>query len=70
MREGTAILADLPAAAGKPVQVGFDGGRWTSDGGILLVGAIEQRFKIAERLAACIGDPRAPHRVACSPFGR
>ena len=49
-------------AAGKPVHVGFDGGRLTSDAGILLLAAIEQRLKIAERLAAaaCIEERRAP----------
>ena len=34
MEEGTGILPGLPAVAGKPVHVGFDGGRLTSDGGI------------------------------------
>ena len=63
MEEGTGILPGLPAVAGKPVHVGFDGGRLTSDGGILLVAAIEQRLKIAERLAACLEDPRDPDRV-------
>jgi hypothetical protein len=63
MGEGTGILPDLPAVAGKPVHVGFDGGRMTSDAGILLLSAIEQRLKIAERLAACIEDPRDPDRV-------
>ena len=57
MGEGTGILPGLPAVAGKPVHVGFDGGRLTSDGGILLLAAIERRLKIAERLAACIEDP-------------
>jgi hypothetical protein len=35
----------LAAVAGKPVHVGFDGGRLTSDGGVLLLAAIEQRLK-------------------------
>ncbi len=63
MEEGPGILSGLPAVAGKPVHVGFDGGRLTSDGGILLLAAVEQRLKIAERLAACIEDPRDPNRV-------
>ncbi len=63
MEGGTGILSGLPAVAGKPVHVGFDGGRLTSDGGILLLAAVEQRLKIAERLAACIEDPRDPNRV-------
>ena len=54
MAEGTGILPGLPAVGGKPVRVGFDGGRLTSDAGILLLAAVEERLKIAERLAACI----------------
>jgi DDE family transposase len=63
MGEDTGILPGLPAVAGKPVYVGFDGGRLTSDGGILLLAAVEQRLKIAERLAACLEDRRDPDRV-------
>jgi hypothetical protein len=63
MDEGTGILPGLPAVAGKPVHVAFDGGRLTSDAGILLLAAIEQRLGIADRLAACIEDPRDPDRV-------
>ena len=40
------------------MHVGFDGGRLTSDAGILLLATIEQRLKIAERLATCLEDPR------------
>src|SRR6478672_10554063 len=54
MTEATEILPGLPAVKGKPVHVAFDGGRLTSDAGILLLAAIEQRLKIAERLAAMI----------------
>jgi hypothetical protein len=63
MGEGTGILPGLPAVAGKPVHIGFDGGQMTSDAGILLLSAIEQRLGIAERLAACIEDRRDPDRV-------
>jgi hypothetical protein len=41
--ERTGILPGLPAVVGKPVHVAFDGGRLTSDAGILLLAAIEQR---------------------------
>jgi hypothetical protein len=63
MDEGTGILPGFPAIAGKPVHVAFDGGRLTSDAGILLLASIEQRLGIADRLADCIADPRAPERV-------
>jgi hypothetical protein len=61
--ESTGILPGFPPVAGKPVHVAFDGGRMTSDTGILLLAAIEQRLGIAGRLADCIEDPRAPERV-------
>ena len=60
MGEGTGILPGLPAVAGKPVHVGFDGGRLTSDGGILLLAEIEQRLEIAERLAVSIETAPRP----------
>jgi hypothetical protein len=41
----------------------FDGGLMTSDAGILLLAAIEQRLGIAEGLADCIEDPHAPERL-------
>ncbi len=39
MAETTGILPGLPGLAGKPVHVGFDGGRLTSDAGMLLLAA-------------------------------
>jgi hypothetical protein len=38
----------------------FDGGRLSSDGGLLLLREIERRLAVAERLAACIEDRRDP----------
>ena len=49
--------------AGKGVRIAFDGGRLTSDAGVLVLADIERRLGIAERLARCIEDPRAPERV-------
>jgi hypothetical protein len=63
MDEGTGILPGFPPVVGKLVHVAFDGGRMTSDAGILLLAAVEQRLGIAARLAQCIEDPRAPERV-------
>ena len=63
MDDSTGILPGLPPVKGKPVHVAFDGGRMTSDAGILLLAAVEQRLGIAKRLADCIEDPRAPERV-------
>ena len=63
MVENAPFLPGLSPVAGKPVQVTFDAGRLTSDGGVLMLAEIERRLGIAERLARCIDDPRAPDRV-------
>ena len=49
--------------AGKAVRAAFDGGRLTSDAGVLMLADVERRLKIAERLARCLTDPRSPGRV-------
>jgi hypothetical protein len=53
----------LSPVRGKPVHVTFDGGRLTSDAGVLLLAEIERRLGLAERLARCLADLRAPDRV-------
>src|SRR5919202_1499182 len=49
--------------ASKPVALAFDGGRLTSDAGVLVLAEVERRLAIAERLERCLTDPRAPERV-------
>ncbi len=63
MAESNELLPGFPAVCGKPVHVAFDGGRLTSDGGVLLLAQIEQHLGLAERLAKCIEDPRDPAAV-------
>jgi hypothetical protein len=63
MTDDAPFLAGLSAVAGKPVQVTFDAGRLSSDGGVLVLAEIERRLGIAARLARCIEDPRAADRV-------
>lgn len=53
----------FPAIARKKVSAAFDGGRLTSDGGVLLLAQAERQMGIGERLAACIADPRDQSRV-------
>ena len=59
-------LPGLSPAGGKPVVVKFDGGLLSSDGGVLALREVEQRLRLADRLAACIVDPRAPDQVTHS----
>src|SRR5260370_2863582 len=42
---------DLPAVPRKKVSAAFDGGRITSDGGVMLLAQAERRLGIADRLA-------------------
>jgi hypothetical protein len=63
MAESAPFLPGLSPVQGKPVYVTFDGGRLTSDAGVLVLAEIERRLKLAERLARCLTDPRAPERV-------
>jgi len=60
-------LVFQPLDAKKPTAA-FDGGRITSDGGVMLLAAAERRLGIAEGLAELIADPRNPllviHSVA------
>ena len=53
-------LPGLSQIDGKELVARFDGGRLSSDGGLLVLREIERRLSIADRLAACIEDPRDP----------
>ena len=68
MVDPTLPLPGLSSIEGKAVVAHFDGGRLSSDGGLLVLREIERRLNVAERLAACIDDPRDPgstlHTVA------
>lgn len=61
--EATPPLPGLSPVSGKPLIARFDGGQFSSDGGLLALREVERRLSIADRLAACIHDPRAPEPV-------
>jgi hypothetical protein len=63
MTEDAPFLPGLSPVAGKPVHVAFDGGRMSSDAGVLVLAEIERKLGLADRLARCIEDPRSPERV-------
>jgi hypothetical protein len=68
MPETTTETFGFPAIWRKKVTAAFDGGRVTSNGGVLLLAAVERDLGIAERFAGLIADPRNPafitHSVA------
>src|ERR1700761_2388441 len=59
----TPFLPGLSPVQGKAVVARFDGGRLSSEGGLLALREIERRLGLADRLASCLVDPRAPERV-------
>jgi len=63
MMDSMLPLAGLSPVSGKTVVAKFDGGLLSSDGGILVLREIEQRLRVADRLAACMVDPRAPELI-------
>jgi hypothetical protein len=63
MTDDTLLPFSFPAVRSKKITAAFDGERITSNGGVLLLAAAEERLRLAERLAAVICDPRDPNRL-------
>ena len=66
MVEDTPLPLGLRSVQRKKVTAAFDGGRMISDGGVMLLAAIEASLGIAARLARLIADPRDPAFVTHS----
>ena len=66
MPDDTALPFALPAVGRKKLTAAFDGGRMTSDGGVMLLAVAERRLGVAGRLARLIADPRNPALVTHS----
>ncbi len=63
MADDTLLPFSFPAVERKKVTAAFDGGRLSSDGGVMLLAQADRRIGIADRLAAVIPDGRDPDRV-------
>ena len=66
MPNDTMLPFEFPAVCRKRGIAAFDGGRLTSDGGVVLLAAAERRIGVAARLAALFPDGRDPQRVTHS----
>src|ERR1700688_812649 len=66
MTDAILPLPGLSPVSGKTIVAKFAGGLLSSDGGILVLREVEQRLRIADRMAACIEDPRAPDQITHS----
>ena len=64
MTEDMLFLPGLSPVAGKQVQVAFEGGLQSSDGGVLLLREVDRRLGLAARLAACIPEWRDPESIS------
>lgn len=66
MTQTTPYLPGLSPVCGKEIVARFDGGRLSSDGGVLVLRELEARLGLAETLAACLPDGRDPERLTHS----
>ena len=53
----------LPCLGGKKITAAFDGGRISSDGGVLLLAGADKRLGLIDTLAAIIPDYRDPLQI-------
>jgi hypothetical protein len=69
MTDDTMLPFSFPAVHAKKVTAAFDGGRLTSDGGVMLLALAERRLGLADRLAGVFPDRRDPTRIVHSLAG-
>jgi len=63
MTDDSPLTFSLPAVSRKKVTAAFDGGRLSSDSGVILLSLAERRRAVARTLAALIDDPRDPAHI-------
>lgn len=63
MTDLTPLPFELPAVRRKKLTVDFDGGNQSSDAGLLLLRAAEQRIGIVARMTAALPDRRDRARI-------
>jgi hypothetical protein len=63
MTDFTSLLPGLSPVGSKKIVAQFDGGLLSSDAGVLALREVEKQLRVADRLAACLVDPRAPDQI-------
>ena len=66
MTQNTPFLPGLSPVEGKPLTAVFDGGRMSSDGGVIVLREIERRLGLANAITKPLTDARDPGRVTHS----
>ena len=65
MPDDTTATFPFPAVSRKKITAAFDGGRLSSDGGVMLLAQAKRRLGIAERLACFIRGGNKNSDVRC-----
>ncbi|MGB0330875.1 MAG: transposase, partial [Planctomycetota bacterium] len=63
MTECSDARLESKAPDGRTFTAAFDGGSISTDGGVVLLRAVEERCRILERFGGCFVDHRDPTRV-------
>jgi hypothetical protein len=63
MDKDTILPFSFPTVGGKKITAAFDGGRISSDGGVMLLAQAERKLALADKLAAAIVDRRDATRT-------
>ena len=63
MTDLTSLLPGLSPVGSKKIVAQFDGGLLSSDAGVLALREVEKKLRVADRLAGCIRDHRAPDQI-------
>jgi hypothetical protein len=64
--DNTLLPFSLPPVCQKKVYAAFDGGTISSDGGVFLLGGVDKRLGLIDRLASLIPDSRDPDLISHS----
>src|SRR5437764_8305217 len=63
MTDDNQLSFNLPSVSRKKVRAAFDGGRLSSDSGVMLLALADRRRAVADTLAALIADHRDPSHI-------
>src|SRR5271167_1930384 len=63
MTDDNRCTFSLPSVSRKKVTAAFDGGRLSSDSGVMLLALADRRRKVSDTLAALIADRRDPSHI-------
>jgi hypothetical protein len=66
MTDDNPLTVPYPTVSRKKVTAAFDGGRLSSDSGVMLLSLAERRCGLAKVLADLIADRRAPAHITHS----